>query len=131
MPTDLPELTDDVLEACARAGHEMNRTFCLATGDYSQLPWDEAPRWQQDSCKAGVHFVWKKGWDTKPGDSHQSWLDHKAADGWKWGPVKDPALREHPSFKPFDQLPKSEQQKDMLFITAVLAMAGAIKEAKG
>lgn len=43
------------VEACARAAHEANRAYCLALGDTSQLPWEEALGWQRDSAIKGVH----------------------------------------------------------------------------
>ena len=41
-----PTVPDDVAEACARASHEANRAYCLAIGDASLAPWEQAPDWQ-------------------------------------------------------------------------------------
>src|SRR5438105_262770 len=43
------ELKPEVVEACARAAHEVNRAYCLALGDASQVAWEDAPEWQRSS----------------------------------------------------------------------------------
>ena len=40
----------------ARVAHEVNRAYCAALGDVSQLQWDEAPEWQKKSAITGVKF---------------------------------------------------------------------------
>jgi len=32
-------------EQIARVTREVNRAYCLALGDDSQLPWNDAPQW--------------------------------------------------------------------------------------
>ena len=53
--------------------------------------------------------------EATPADSHKSWLMQKAADGWKYGPVKDAITKEHPCFVPYEQLPMEQKAKDYLF----------------
>ena len=113
-----------VVEACARAAHEANRAYCLAFGDESQPSWDDAPDWQRTSCLNGVRGVLVDG--NGPRESHASWLEEKRANGWKWGPVKDPAKKEHPCFVPYDELPPEQKAKDAIFVTVVTAMAKAL-----
>jgi hypothetical protein len=74
-------LAATVLEACARAAHEVNRAWCLAHGDDSQKSWDEAPEWQKESARDGVLGV-RAG--STPEKSHVSWLRDKAERGWKY-----------------------------------------------
>lgn len=31
-----------IVETCARAAHEANRAYCIACGDFSQKPWEDA-----------------------------------------------------------------------------------------
>jgi len=113
------------LVACARAAHEVNRAYCLAIGDSSQLSWDEAPDWQRDSAMNGVKGV-QAG--NGPEQSHESWLKEKAATGWKFGLVKDPEKKEHPCFVPYSMLPASQKVKDALFVTTVRTMIAAFEE---
>jgi hypothetical protein len=98
----------------ARTCHEANRALCASMGDHSQQPWDEAPQWQQDSAIIGVQVVVKNPAVT-PEQLHQSWLDQKAADGWRYGEVKDADAKTHPCFVPYAQLPQTQQAKDAIF----------------
>ena len=110
-------------EKIARIAHEVNRAYCGAIGDHSQPPWDEAPQWQRDSAIAGVRAHMKGG--LTPEQSHESWLAHKRADGWKYGPVKNPEKKEHPCCVPYAELPLEQRVKDYLF-GAVVASAGEL-----
>ena len=98
----------------ARLCHEANRAYCQGIGDDSQLPWDDAPQWQKDSAVAGVRFH-KLNPNAGDSASHDSWMAHKIADGWVYGPVKDPEKKEHPCMVPFASLPVEQQKKDALF----------------
>lgn len=111
------------IEVAAKAAHEMNRAYCQAIGDDSQPAWEEAPQWQKDSAIAGVKFHIANP-DADPAASHQSWLDQKVADGWKYGPVKDVDLKEHPCCVPYDELPTEQKAKDHLFRAAVRQFIG-------
>lgn len=114
---------NDKIEACARAAHEANRAYCLALGDTSQPPWEDAPEWQQLSAKSGVRGVLH---GNTPEQSHEGWLAEKEAAGWKFGPVKDPEKKEHPCFVQYNQLPPEQRQKDHIFVAVVTAMAEAL-----
>src|SRR6478609_296777 len=107
---------DQIVRIC----HEVNRAWCAFNGDYTQPTWDSAPDWQRESAIAGVKFHQD---NPTAGDSasHDEWLRHKIADGWKYGAVKLPDAKEHPCLVPFDQLPAEQQFKDRLFRTIVHA----------
>lgn len=113
---------ETVIEACARAAHEVNRAYCIAIGDTSQPPWDEAPDWQKSSALKGVEGVLA---GNTPRESHESWLEEKRATGWKYGPTKDPEKKEHPCFVAYDKLPPAQQAKDRLFVDTVRGLAAA------
>lgn len=113
-----------VIEAAARAAHEVNRAYCIALGDISQAPWESAPDWQQSSARNGVIGVLVRG--NGPRESHESWLKEKRENGWSWGPEKDATLRRHPCFVPYDDLPEAQRRKDDLFIGTVRAVAAAL-----
>lgn len=110
------------VQEIARVAHEVNRAYCASLGDTSQLPWEEAPDWQKQSAINGVEFHLANP-QSKPSDSHESWLREKERDGWKFGPVKDPAKKEHPCFVPYDDLPPEQKAKDYLFLGIVRALA--------
>jgi hypothetical protein len=108
-------------EHIAFVAHEVNRAYCAAIGDSSQPAWEKAPRWQKDSAIEGVRAHLQH--PRTPEESHQLWLDHKAADGWKYGPVKDPDKKEHPCFVPYAELPAEQRVKDHLFAAVVRSMS--------
>ncbi len=106
----------------ARAAHEINRAYCEAIGDHSQPPWEEAPLWQKRSAMGGVLFhLWNR--HAGPEASHENWLAQKKAEGWTYGPVKDPEKKQHPCMVPFEDLPVEQQAKDYLFRAVVHALA--------
>lgn len=106
------------IEQIAKTCHEVNRAYCQATGDMTQPSWEDAPEWQKKSCMDGVEFHLNNP-HSKPEDSHDNWLREKTADGWSYGPVKDPEKKQHPCFIPYNQLPLEQQVKDFLFIAVV------------
>lgn len=115
-------LPPDIIALCARAAHEVNRVYCQHLGDHSQAAWDDAPDWQRESCIAGVSGVLA---GNTPAQSHDSWLRFKTADGWRYGPVKNPDTKEHPCMVPYEELPPAQRRKDDLYIAVVRAMAAA------
>ena len=102
----------------AKTCHEVNRAYCQSIGDNSQPAWSDAPEWQRTSAINGVGYHLSNP-DSKPEDSHNSWLEEKKRTGWKYGPVKDPEKKEHPCFVPYDELPPEQQVKDALFLGVV------------
>ena len=102
----------------AKVCHEINRAYCHAIGDDSQPPWDRAPEWQRQSAISGVRFSLDNP-AAKPSASHDNWMAEKERDGWKYGPTKDPAKKEHPAFLPYDKLPLEQKIKDYLFQAVV------------
>lgn len=110
------------VEKIAKVCHEVNRAYCLANGDNSQPAWEDAPEWQRQSAINGVQFHMANP-DSKPEDSHENWMKEKVADGWVYGPVKNPETKEHPCMVPYNLLPLEQRTKDYLFISVVRAMA--------
>lgn len=110
------------IEQVARVAHEVNRAYCQALSDYSQVAWEDAPQWQRDSALLGV-MLHKNNPDAGPQASHESWMAQKVADGWVYGPEKKPELKQHPCMVPFNQLPPEQQAKDFIFRAVVCALA--------
>lgn len=107
-----------LVESLAELSHEINRAYCAVLGDHSQPTWEDAPDWQRDSARNGVRFTLTHP-EATPEDSHKSWLAQKEAEGWKYGPVKNPETKEHPCFVPYAELPEAQKAKDYLFRAAV------------
>jgi RyR domain len=66
----------------------------------------------------GVHFHIMNP-DAGPSASHDSWLEQKRAEGWAYGPVKDPEAKLHPCFVPYDDLPAEQKAKDYIYSAVV------------
>lgn len=108
-------------EEIARVCHEANRAYSASLGDYDHLPWDAAPEWQKQSALKGVDFIIMNP-GASPSSTHDSWLKQKERDGWKYGPVKDEAKKEHPCFMSYEELPPEQKAKDYVFGAIVRAM---------
>lgn len=102
----------------ARVCHEANRAYCQSLGDYSQLPWHAAPKWQRLSVFDGILFH-RDNPDALPEASHENWLREKEADGWTYGPIKDPDLKQHPCCVCYSALPPEQKAKDYIFAAIV------------
>ena len=100
----------DIAKVC----HEVNRAYCCSIGDFSQPEWDVAPNWQKTSAVNGVTYHLQNE-DSTPADSHNSWLQEKRLDGWKYGKIKDDVKKEHPCFLEYVDLPNDQKSKDYIF----------------
>jgi hypothetical protein len=115
------KISNDARQYIACVCHEVNRAYCEALGDTSQLPWEEAPEWQRASAISGVNFHIDDP-HASPSASHDNWLAEKLRDGWTYGPVKDPETKQHPCCVPYDALPVEQRAKDYIFAAIVRAM---------
>jgi hypothetical protein len=102
------------IETIAMIAHETNRHFCEANDDWTQKEWADSPSWQRDSAINGVKFHMANP-DAGDSASHDNWMAQKVAEGWTYGPVKDPDAKKHPCMVPFGELPPVQQAKDALF----------------
>lgn len=125
MITDNMMITDKVITTIAQIAHEANRAYCQSIGDHSQPDWAKAPDWAKDSAIHGVEYHLTH-LDAMPSDSHENWLKQKVTEGWVYGPIKDPAKKEHPCCVPYEELPPEQKVKDTLFINVVHAAAIAL-----
>lgn len=116
-------------ETIAKVCHEANRSYCQTIGDNSQSAWEDAPEWQRKSAVEGVKFNIANP-NAPASASHDAWLVVKKADGWNFGPVKDPKKKEHPCYISYDRLPVEQQRKDILFKAVVAALKGMVNDDK-
>lgn len=121
----MTDISNEVIDRIAEACHEVNRAYCKSLGDQSQPNWYWAPEWQKESIRKGVRFHIANP-TASPSQSHDEWLADKGAQGWVYGPVKDPAKKEHPCMLAYSDLPVQQRMKDTLFIATVLGMAAQI-----
>ena len=45
-------------------------------------------------------------------NAHEVWGQRRMADGWRYGPRRDEAKKEHPSLVPYKDLPEAEKEYD-------------------
>lgn len=57
-----------------------------------------------------------------PEQMHEAWREHKASQGWSYGPEKDPDKRTHPCMVPYGELPEDQKDKDRLFLAITTAL---------
>lgn len=107
-------MTTEKIATIAQVCHEINKAYCEAIGDNSQLTWEGAPDWQKSSAIDGVLFHLNNP-EAKADASHINWSMQKVNEGWKYGEIKDPENKLHPCLVPFSSLPKEQQVKDYLF----------------
>ena len=114
-------------EQIARVAHETNRAYCESIGDNSQKTWEGAEAWQRKSAIDGVAFALANP-DAPASAQHDSWCKDKYADGWKYGPDKNPETKEHPCLVEYGKLPIEQRLKDYLFKAVVSAFVQASQE---
>lgn len=112
---------DLTIPTIAMICHEANRAWCASIGDTSQVPWNEAPEWQQESAIRGVEFAYENPNLTAEAQ-HDNWVSDKLADGWVHGPIKCPSTKTHPCIVPYSALPEEQKVKDILFRAIVKAL---------
>jgi hypothetical protein len=45
-------------------------------------------------------------------NTHENWARQRLSDGWRWGPARDDAKREHPCLVAYEELPEAEKEYD-------------------
>jgi hypothetical protein len=104
----------------ARVVHEANRALQHALGDPVPSPdYDHAPDWQAVSLREGVAAALH---GIGPQELHEQWMGDKFANGWTYGPEKDPVAKTHPCLVPYDELPTEQRAKNDLFLAIVEAL---------
>lgn len=106
----------------AQVAHEANRAYCATLGDFTQPTWEEAPEWQRTSAINGALAYLDSQGIAGPAEMHESWMAEKLADGWVYGPEKDPERKTHPCLVDYFELPEEQQAKDRLFLGVLRAL---------
>jgi len=129
------------VEQIARVAHEVNRQYVIGLRDRTLPPTKqiggaflppppvepEPPTYDQEApgtqigLMDAVHLVLDNP-AIAPGELHHKWLMTRQAQGWRYGPKKDPIRMEHPNIAPFDMLSPAEQAKDFIFRAVVSAL---------
>ena len=113
----MPKLERTEIELCARAAHEMNRSFCALQGDTSHKSWEDTPEELKQTARLSVQNIVE--FDFNAEKTHEAWVSDKIARGYQRGDVKDDTKKTHPALVPFAQLPFEVQAKDKLWVAVV------------
>ena len=64
-------------------------------------------------------------------NAHDVWARLRLAQGWRWGPARNDAAKEHPSLVPYEALPESEKQADRDTVIGTLQAIRALGKKTG
>lgn len=107
------------IEQIAHVCHEANRALQVTQGDPAVSPhFMEAPEWQVQSAYEGVQSAID---GATPEQLHESWVQSKTKDGWRYGQAKDAEAKTHPCIVPYAELPAEQRLKDRVFQAVVQA----------
>lgn len=110
--------------ALAEVVHEATCALQDVQGDECPAPpWACAPDYMKATCLDGVRRAMA---GETPEQHHEAWCEFKRRDGWVYGPVKDAEAKPHPThpcLRPWRELPRHQQVKDMVFLAVVEALA--------
>ncbi len=66
-------------------------------------------------------------------NTHEIWARQRIAEGWRYGPRRDDARKEHPNLVPYEELSEAEKNYDrrtaMETIKTILALGYTIEKA--
>lgn len=132
MTETIPAPFDPVL-VIAKLAHNMsnatvgNTNFLVPEAMPIIYSWNDAPVEMQDSVLDGVRAILNQK-VRSPEQAHENWMEHKADNGWHYGPVKDTEARQHPCMLPYSELSPYNRLKDAIFfdtVTHLIEMIGA------
>lgn len=107
-------------EQIARVVHAANAELQAIQGDLApSQPWDSEPDEIRANVLLGVRNA-RNGMTAA--EHHQAWVEDKLRTGWGYGAAKDAEAKTHPCLVSFDQLPRDQRVKNVLFIAIVRAM---------
>lgn len=109
------------VQLVAKICHQANKAICESNGDLSQKDWEDAEDWQRDSAISGVQHALDNP-NSTPEDVHIEWMNHKKAEGWIYGEVKDADAKTHPCLVPYAELPEHQKLKDAVFQSIIDAV---------
>jgi len=113
----------EIVEACARAAHEVKRAYCIAIDADIPLGWNDVTEEIRESSRDGVSSALN---GATPKQSHENWMKFKLEHGWKYGPVEDEAKKEHPCLVEYEALPESQRVKAEMYLMTVRVVARSL-----
>ena len=104
----------------AQVVHEAIRALQYVQGDDAPSPpWHCAPDHLKATCLDGIRRALA---GETPEQHHEAWCEWKRRHGWVLGDRKDDDARTHPCLKPYRDLPRHQQVKDLVFLAVAREM---------
>lgn len=91
-------------ELVAQMCHRNFQLISQYLGQKVSPNWEELSEWEKETKISGIEAMHGCGSEEDPRAYHDSWLIRKLLDGWKYGPEKNVAKKEHPSILPYSKL---------------------------
>ena len=111
-------------QCIARVCHDTIASYCRSIGDFSQPRWEDAPEWQIKATYDGIRVALDDPFSDGRAQ-HAEWVESMKAEGWVYGPVKNPARKQHPGIVAYDDMSVVDKTKDHLFRGVVRAFVEA------
>lgn len=96
--------------------------ICHAAWCFYQMGCGQDYNLEPDEADLASHWdaiqAFMKNPGMTPEENHDNWMQYRISQGWVYGKVKDKEKKTHPDLVPFDELPKVEQGKDIMDLTA-------------
>ena len=109
------------IDAIAYVAHDAVRAWARTNGDFTHDLWSNCSAEHKTSMRTGVLARLEKP-DESAEDNHNRWLEHKANDGWTYGPERDEAHKRSPAFVPWSDLPVDFRARNEIFMGIVKAL---------
>ncbi len=117
-------MTDrEIAELAAPLVHAANNTYCRAIGETPSLPWEELPETSQRGLVEAIERMFS---GESYEQAHGAWMALRLAEGWRWGPEKDPRAKVSPALVPYHLLPPEQLRKDTLRFDIATALQRAL-----
>ncbi len=105
-------------EFIARMCHDVNRVYSSSINDnLESCLWDDLDKAEQQSVIGGVRYVAQHNGELTPKMMHDEWVNDKRRRGWVYGAAKNYKNKTHPNLMPYNQIHKTQQAKDEMFLT--------------
>lgn len=115
-------ISREQLEACAHAGYEAVRTFCLYNHNHKIGPWSRVPMLvRREIMLDAASYVTGK----HPDLVHQEFYERLTADGWTYGSEINREAKKHPRLLPWEQLLPQQRAQEVVFAGIVMVMVRA------
>lgn len=119
-----PALTADEIDALSRESHRAISDFRVSIGEDALPPWAPSTAEEIGQKRSGIEAALS---GVTPEQQWREWSAMRREQGWKYGPVRDPVKKEHPSLvDDYSMLSPAERQKDEVYGEAIRAAAAKL-----